>query len=165
MYQSLNNVSVGNIILSAGGLIPGYWVTFLLIDSWGRKPIQLMGFTILTALFIIMGRHLLSSFRLFSNRLAYYRLWLRTTDQNSHQLQVVHIPLLSSQFLPELWPQHDHLRHSWRDLPYPLPVHRTRYLCSKWQARCGCRPGWVPTPEEHRWHKRVPKTHVRWVNP
>jgi PHS family inorganic phosphate transporter-like MFS transporter len=55
VYQSLINVSVGNIVLSAGGLIPGYWVAFLFIDSWGRKPIQLMGFTILTVLFIIMG--------------------------------------------------------------------------------------------------------------
>jgi PHS family inorganic phosphate transporter-like MFS transporter len=55
VYQSLHNVSVGNIILAIAGLIPGYWVSFLLIDSWGRKPIQLMGFTILTVLFIIMG--------------------------------------------------------------------------------------------------------------
>jgi PHS family inorganic phosphate transporter-like MFS transporter len=38
----LKNVSVGNIILSVAGLIPGYWVCFLFIDSWGRKPIQLM---------------------------------------------------------------------------------------------------------------------------
>lgn len=49
------NICVGNLILSVAGLIPGYWVSFLFIDSWGRKPIQLMGFTILTALFIIMG--------------------------------------------------------------------------------------------------------------
>jgi len=55
VYQSLKNVSVGNIILAVGGLIPGYWATFLFIDSWGRKPIQLMGFFILTILFIIMG--------------------------------------------------------------------------------------------------------------
>jgi PHS family inorganic phosphate transporter-like MFS transporter len=56
VYQSLKNVSVGNIILSVGGLIPGYWAAFLLIDSWGRKPLQLYGFVILTVLFIIMGR-------------------------------------------------------------------------------------------------------------
>jgi hypothetical protein len=56
VYQSLHNVSVGNIILSVGGLIPGYWAAFLLIDSWGRKPIQLMGFIVLTVLFVIMGK-------------------------------------------------------------------------------------------------------------
>jgi len=55
IYESLHNVSVGNLILSAAGLIPGYWVSFLFIDSWGRKPIQLMGFTALTIIFIVMG--------------------------------------------------------------------------------------------------------------
>jgi len=55
VYQSLKNISVGNIILAVGGLIPGYWVAFCFIDSWGRKPIQLMGFIVLTVLFVIMG--------------------------------------------------------------------------------------------------------------
>ncbi|KAH9954295.1 major facilitator superfamily domain-containing protein [Russula dissimulans] len=55
VYQSLNNVSVGNIILAAGGLIPGYWASFFLIDVVGRKPIQFMGFFVLTILFLIMG--------------------------------------------------------------------------------------------------------------
>lgn len=55
IYQSLKNVSVGNIILAVGGLIPGYYATFLLIDSWGRKPIQLMGFSLLTIIFVCMG--------------------------------------------------------------------------------------------------------------
>ncbi|KAG1822007.1 major facilitator superfamily domain-containing protein [Suillus subaureus] len=55
VYQNLYNICVGNLILSVAGLIPGYWVSFLFIDSWGRKPIQLMGFTVLTILFIIMG--------------------------------------------------------------------------------------------------------------
>jgi len=55
VYQSLYNVCVGNLILSVAGLIPGYWVAFLFIDSWGRKPIQLMGFSVLTVLFVTMG--------------------------------------------------------------------------------------------------------------
>ncbi|MBW0528625.1 hypothetical protein O181_068340 [Austropuccinia psidii MF-1] len=55
IYQSLINVSVGNIVLSIAGLIPGYWATFAFIDWWGRKPIQFMGFAALTVLFIIMG--------------------------------------------------------------------------------------------------------------
>ncbi|CAE7187918.1 unnamed protein product, partial [Rhizoctonia solani] len=40
--------SKGSLILSAGGLIPGYWATFFFVDSWGRKPIQIMGFIVLT---------------------------------------------------------------------------------------------------------------------
>ena len=43
------------MILSVAGLIPGYWVAFLFIDTWGRKPIQLMGFIMLTILFCCMG--------------------------------------------------------------------------------------------------------------
>ncbi|KAI0035407.1 phosphate permease [Vararia minispora EC-137] len=54
-YDTLHNVAVGNIILAFGGLIPGYWATFLFIDTWGRKPIQFMGFTMLTMIFIVMG--------------------------------------------------------------------------------------------------------------
>lgn len=54
-YQTLRGVSIGNLILSAAGLIPGYWVSFVFIDSWGRKSIQLMGFVILTILFIVLG--------------------------------------------------------------------------------------------------------------
>ncbi|EJF64691.1 phosphate transporter [Dichomitus squalens] len=55
IYTNLKNITIGNMVLSAAGLIPGYWATFLVIDKWGRKPIQLMGFTMLTILFIIMG--------------------------------------------------------------------------------------------------------------
>ncbi|OBZ72700.1 Repressible high-affinity phosphate permease [Grifola frondosa] len=55
MFQNLRNVSLGNVVLSVAGFVPGYWVTFPFIDSWGRKPIQFMGFAILTVLFITMG--------------------------------------------------------------------------------------------------------------
>ncbi|KAG8900470.1 Inorganic phosphate transporter pho84 [Tulasnella sp. 403] len=55
VYDTLYNQAVGNIIISVAGLIPGYWASFIFIDSWGRKPIQLMGFILLTIIFIIMG--------------------------------------------------------------------------------------------------------------
>ncbi|KAG8873563.1 Inorganic phosphate transporter pho84 [Tulasnella sp. 331] len=55
VYETLFNACVGNIILSVAGLIPGYWVSFALIDFWGRKPIQLMGFIMLTIIFVILG--------------------------------------------------------------------------------------------------------------
>jgi len=55
IYYNLWNICVGNLILSVAGLIPGYWVAFLFVDSWGRKPIQLMGFIILTMTFVVMG--------------------------------------------------------------------------------------------------------------
>jgi len=55
VHDNLNNICIGNLILSAAGLIPGYYVSFLFIDKWGRKPIQLMGFTLLTIIFCILG--------------------------------------------------------------------------------------------------------------
>jgi PHS family inorganic phosphate transporter-like MFS transporter len=50
IYTTLHNVSFGNLVVSLAGLLPGYYATFFLIDVWGRKPIQLMGFTALTVL-------------------------------------------------------------------------------------------------------------------
>ncbi|KIJ40838.1 hypothetical protein M422DRAFT_60550 [Sphaerobolus stellatus SS14] len=55
IYQNLMHICIGNMILSVAGLIPGYYATILLIDSWGRKPIQLLGFTMLTIIMAIMG--------------------------------------------------------------------------------------------------------------
>ena len=37
-FFALRDLSVGNIILAAGGAIPGYWVTFLLIDKVCYPP-------------------------------------------------------------------------------------------------------------------------------
>ncbi|KAI0035398.1 phosphate permease [Vararia minispora EC-137] len=53
-YSTLRTVAIGNIILAFGGLIPGYWFSFFTIDTWGRKPIQFIGFAMLTILFLIM---------------------------------------------------------------------------------------------------------------
>ena len=47
-YIALKNISVGNIVLSLAGTLPGYYATFFLVDKWGRKPIQLLGFTMMT---------------------------------------------------------------------------------------------------------------------
>lgn len=55
VYDTLYNVGVGNIILSCAGLIPGYWFSVATIDTVGRKPIQFMGFIMLTIIFCILG--------------------------------------------------------------------------------------------------------------
>ncbi|VDB94292.1 unnamed protein product [Peniophora sp. CBMAI 1063] len=77
-YEVLRKTSVGNIILAVGGLIPGYWAAFLFIDSWGRKPIQLMGFGVLTVLFIIMGFGYSALQRTSSSRNAFVFLYCLT---------------------------------------------------------------------------------------
>ncbi|KXN84898.1 Inorganic phosphate transporter PHO84 [Leucoagaricus sp. SymC.cos] len=54
VYDNLHNICIGHLILAAAGLIPSYLMSFLFIDLWGHKPIQLMGFTILTIFIMIM---------------------------------------------------------------------------------------------------------------
>ncbi|CAG8620494.1 17623_t:CDS:2, partial [Racocetra fulgida] len=44
VYTSLWNMSVGNIIITMLGTVPGYWFTVFLVDKWGRVKIQLMVF-------------------------------------------------------------------------------------------------------------------------
>ncbi|CAG8490961.1 29942_t:CDS:2 [Gigaspora margarita] len=55
VYMSLWNMSVGNIIITMLGTVPGYWFTVFLVDKWGRIKIQLLGFIALTILFLILG--------------------------------------------------------------------------------------------------------------
>ncbi|THX26903.1 MFS transporter [Aureobasidium pullulans] len=55
MYEVFHKNAVGNLIIVCAGAIPGYWVTVALVDTVGRKPIQLMGFTLLTIFFCIFG--------------------------------------------------------------------------------------------------------------
>ena len=55
VYQYFRKAAVGNLILVCAGAIPGYWVTVATVDVVGRKPIQLMGFIMLTIIFCIIG--------------------------------------------------------------------------------------------------------------
>ncbi|KAM6499654.1 Major facilitator superfamily domain containing protein [Amanita muscaria] len=52
--DKLYNNSATAVILTILAL-PGYAVSFAFVDSWGRKPVQLMGFTALAILFIALG--------------------------------------------------------------------------------------------------------------
>ncbi|KAB8237185.1 phosphate permease [Aspergillus alliaceus] len=55
VYEYFYRNAVGNLILVCAGAIPGYWVSVATVDYLGRKPIQLMGFLILTSVFIVIG--------------------------------------------------------------------------------------------------------------
>lgn len=55
VYEMFYRNAVGNLILICAGAIPGYWMTVATVDTLGRKPIQLVGFGILTILFIAIG--------------------------------------------------------------------------------------------------------------
>ena len=47
--------TVGTLIIALCGNVPGYFFTAYFVDKWGRKPIQLMGFGMLTLSFIVMA--------------------------------------------------------------------------------------------------------------
>lgn len=55
VYLKLYNTAAGNLILICAGSLPGYWVSCATVDTLGRKPIQIGGFVILTALFCGIG--------------------------------------------------------------------------------------------------------------
>ncbi|KAL9096399.1 MAG: hypothetical protein Q9165_001396 [Trypethelium subeluteriae] len=55
VYKVFYNTAVGNLIIVLAGAIPGYWVTVATVDTIGRKPIQMMGFILVTIIFCIMG--------------------------------------------------------------------------------------------------------------
>lgn len=54
-YDTLWSNAVGNLIISCLGFVPGYYFTVFTIERIGRKKIQLGGFIILTALFIVLS--------------------------------------------------------------------------------------------------------------
>jgi PHS family inorganic phosphate transporter-like MFS transporter len=55
IYDTLRNNAVGNLVLVCAGSIPGYWLSVLTIDTFGRKPIQIIGFFLLTIIFTTIG--------------------------------------------------------------------------------------------------------------
>ena len=54
-YTAVFRVCIGNIIINLLGSVPGYWISVFTIDRLGRKFIQIMGFTVLTIMFVILG--------------------------------------------------------------------------------------------------------------
>jgi MFS transporter, PHS family, inorganic phosphate transporter len=55
VYETLYKLGAGQAILVCAGSIPGYWCTVAFVDIVGRKPIQMMGFVVLTILFLVWG--------------------------------------------------------------------------------------------------------------
>lgn len=50
-WRYLHDNTVGNLIITVAGFLPGYWASILTIEYIGRKPIQLIGF-FMTSLFL-----------------------------------------------------------------------------------------------------------------
>ena len=54
-YRDIYTVCMGQLIIALCGNVPGYYFTVFFIDRWGRKPIQIMGFVMLTLCFSALG--------------------------------------------------------------------------------------------------------------
>lgn len=55
IYDNLWNISVGTTLINLCSTVPGYWFTVAFVDNWGRKPIQYLGFIMLTLVFFFMA--------------------------------------------------------------------------------------------------------------
>jgi len=54
-YEYLYTLAVGNTLINLMGSVPGYWFTVLLVEKWGRVKIQMMGFILVTIIFLILS--------------------------------------------------------------------------------------------------------------
>ncbi|GLD94052.1 hypothetical protein PINS_up002663 [Pythium insidiosum] len=55
IFDDLWHRACGTAVINLAGTVPGYWFTVYFVDKWGRKPIQYMGFTMLTLLFLLLA--------------------------------------------------------------------------------------------------------------
>ncbi|KAJ3357131.1 Inorganic phosphate transporter pho84 [Entophlyctis luteolus] len=55
IWNLFYQIAVGNIIIAFAGTVPGYWVCVALIEKLGRKPIQYVGFAVITICLSILA--------------------------------------------------------------------------------------------------------------
>lgn len=128
----LRKLCIGNLILSLT-LIPGSYASFCLIDSWGRRPIQLMGFAVLTVLFFVMG--MLSCIQCHSMLIYAICRYCLYPTYCKHQIDRFLCALLCGQFLLQFRTKHDDLYRSGRSISYALSFDRARYFSRQRKAR------------------------------
>lgn len=121
VYEYLYNTAVGNVIIVLAGAVPGYWVSVATIDTIGRKTIQLMGFCILTILFIVMGfaYHKLPP----NGLLAIYVLAQFFFNFGKHPLLMLQKLLLTMRQVPTLLPLSSLVKFSPPATDLPLTVY------------------------------------------
>jgi len=135
VYKALHNVVIGSLVVSVAGLLPGYYATFFLIDVWGRKPIQFLGFAMLTVLLAILGKDIRpsgdSSVKFIASASDSWHLsWPYPGPPPSEQCRCVRCALLPGELLQQFRAQCDDVHHSGGDLSHALP------LDGAWDRRC-----------------------------
>lgn len=54
-FNDVWSLCIGQLIIACAGNVPGYFFTVYFVDKWGRKPIQNMGFIMLTICFAVLA--------------------------------------------------------------------------------------------------------------
>ncbi|KAL2915951.1 hypothetical protein HK105_204374 [Polyrhizophydium stewartii] len=54
-FEQFYQKAIGNILINLMGTVPGYWVTVALIERMGRKPIQYLGFAVITVCLLVIA--------------------------------------------------------------------------------------------------------------
>ena len=147
VYDNLYNTAVGNLILAVAGNIPGYWVSVALIDTIGRKPIQMASFIILTILFCVIGfaYHSLSAHTL----LALYVLCQFFSNFGANSTTFI------GEAIGEISSLRANFSSPWRSVSHTLSVDSARYLSRCGKSRCCPRSGLNWAPKEQDWHEQV----------
>ncbi|KAJ3027121.1 UNVERIFIED_CONTAM: phosphate transporter [Siphonaria sp. JEL0065] len=55
IWNLFYQIAVGNLIIAFAGTVPGYWFTVALVEKMGRKPIQYLGFFVITICLIVLA--------------------------------------------------------------------------------------------------------------
>lgn len=106
VWEKLYKISIGGVIITVLGFVPGYWVTVFTIEKIGRKPIQIGGFlleALVRALLFLWkcGRRVLRSWALRSRYLGW--------QVQLAQPRLLHRPLRPPPILLQLRRQHHDL--------------------------------------------------------
>ncbi|EQD43986.1 phosphate permease, partial [mine drainage metagenome] len=48
-------LALGNILIALVAAVPGYWVAVALINRVGRRPLQMIGFTVMAVSFFLLS--------------------------------------------------------------------------------------------------------------
>jgi MFS family permease len=54
-FETMWHKAIGQVIITLLGSVPGYYLTVIFVDRWGRRTIQIMGFAACTILFIVLS--------------------------------------------------------------------------------------------------------------
>jgi PHS family inorganic phosphate transporter-like MFS transporter len=118
IYDDVWNRSVGTALINLAGTVPGYWFTVAFIEKWGRKPIQFMGFTMLTLIFLFLT--------IFFPQL---------TDLKTSNFIGFMVLYALAQFFFQFWSQYNNLCHSSRSIPYKCAIYCSWYISCIWKGR------------------------------